>query len=88
MKLYLRAGDRPRKLVAPSRGRGLKQVLSLWAGILWSCRPFTGAWIETGNDHQPFEVVHVAPSRGRGLKLTGLAEQGMIQESPLHGGVD
>ena len=33
-------------LVAPSRGRGLKQSCHN-AKMLWQGRPFTGAWIET-----------------------------------------
>ena len=56
--------------VAPSRGRGLKQML-MPQMLDFDCRPFTGAWIETTQSARRSETLPaVAPSRGRGLKLT------------------
>ena len=34
-----------------------------------TCRPFTGAWIETTSCDMLLPLLLVAPSRGRGLKL-------------------
>ena len=77
---------RPRT-VAPSRGRGLKPPMPCFTLSL-SCRPFTGAWIETRHRGAGRCTGTVAPSRGRGLKLvTSLIEQAKGR-SPLHGGVD
>ena len=75
------------RLVAPSRGRGLK-LIDRRAGDHGVCRPFTGAWIETLQigDSQPAQTV--APSRGRGLKQRDLTIDSKSRASPLHGGVD
>ena len=54
--------------VAPSRGRGLKQLSSVRVFDVRRRRPFTGAWIETGWDATSSGGSIVAPSRGRGLK--------------------
>ena len=55
-------------MVAPSRGRGLKQPLPATGQSLYHRRPFTGAWIETSCDIGASPCAVVAPSRGRGLK--------------------
>ena len=55
------------KLVAPSRGRGLKRVFGVILDMI-DGRPFTGAWIETYKAISLTRGGLVAPSRGRGLK--------------------
>ena len=59
------------RLVAPSRGRGLKPGQPDNAGPAPQGRPFTGAWIETFVMPWCCLLVPVAPSRGRGLKRAG-----------------
>ena len=39
-----------------------------------TCRPFTGAWIETRTLEGAGNLLDVAPSRGRGLKPWNTAE--------------
>ena len=58
---------RHRRLVAPSRVRGLKPFCSLQEP---SCpgRTLTGAWIETSMSERLAGYTIVAPSRVRGLK--------------------
>ena len=53
-----------------------------------SCRPFTGAWIETCADHVSATVDAGRPFTGAWIE-TGV-EQGKLFRpwSPLHGGVD
>ena len=59
----------PHRQVAPSRGRGSKQVSIRCSTQCPTGRPFTGAWIETPLwDAGSACFVGVAPSRGRGSK--------------------
>ena len=58
------------RVVAPSRGRGLKHMQTTDYFLEVLRRPFTGAWIETTTYPDMAAYLSVAPSRGRGLKLT------------------
>ena len=51
-------------------------------------RPFTGAWIETG-DHNPYlNGRQGRPFTGAWIETPYCLAEGVIPESPLHGGVD
>ena len=64
--------NRAWRVVAPSRGRGLKPDTGLaFTPVLR--RPFTGAWIETCVTRKGRRRCQVAPSRGRGLKRSRLS---------------
>ena len=74
-----------RETVAPSRGRGSKQLKGC-AKSQDACRPFTGAWIETPRSCNRGGSLPVAPSRGRGSKLIDRnLTSGTLQVAPSRG---
>ncbi len=50
-----------------------------------SCRPFTGAWIETLKEEHPDMYREVAPSQGRGLKHIKQIKDTIIRSRPFTG---
>ena len=74
-------------LVAPSRGRGLKQVQAVDIFDNYGGRPFTGAWIETVK--ASFRVDNVSrPFTGAWIETHIDHNERRYGASPLHGGVD
>ena len=87
MKQLHRVVKIPGRIVAPSRGRGLK-LTTHEDQRRRDGRPLTGARIETVRLAGSCLIRSVAPSRGRGLKPT-VDDTGTEGEmSPPHGGAD
>ena len=65
----------------------MKLAASVKAPTL-TCRPLTGARIETPIHNQGRRATAVAPSRGRGLKQESGFTDTLKLSSPPHGGAD
>ena len=74
-------------LVAPLRGRGLKQDFVDRIEEQYG-RSLTGAWIETAVGEMFLGFMQVAPLRGRGLKHRPAADGDQKPLSLPYGGVD
>ena len=64
--------------VAPSRGRGLKQVYDSGLNKLVPSRPFTGAWIETGYGHEEESWLVRRPFTGAWIETDEDAERPFV----------
>ncbi len=73
---------------SPLHGGADRNALTIHVIALTSCRPFTGARIETSRISSVSSVQPVAPSRGRGSKLVSPLRAALPLMSPLHGGAD
>ena len=76
-----------RQLSPPHRGVDRNDIGAGHRPLL-SCRPLTGAWIETSPAIGRWFGSRVAPSQGRGSKLDRLPRYGASKQSPPHRGVD